>query len=142
LGNRSLLADPRGLDTKDRVNEIKQRQKFRPFAPVILEEYADQYFDMRPAIRGKSLYMQFTVPCRTPELFPAIAHADGTSRIQTVGKRCPYGIRKVLEKWHAATGCPMLLNTSLNVKGDPIVNTVYDARLFEETYGVKVCLGQ
>lgn len=142
FGNRSLLADPRGADIKDLVNEIKQRQKFRPFAPVIMEEHADRFFDMSPAIRGKSLYMQFTVPCKVGDTYPAIVHADGTSRVQTVGKRCPYGVRKVLEKWYAETGCPMLLNTSLNIKGEPIVNDINDARHFEDTYGVKVCLGR
>jgi len=116
LGNRSLLADPRGLDIKDRVNEIKRRQKFRPFAPVILEEYADQYFVM-PRGWHTNRYMQSVANCRNPELFPAIVHVDGTSRVQTVAKD-QSGIRQLLEAWHAATGCPMLLNTSLNIRGE------------------------
>lgn len=137
LGNRSLLADPRGNDIKDRVNAIKQRQQFRPFAPVILEEFADQYFDM-PVGWKTSPYMQVTANCKYPEQFPAIVHADGSSRVQTVGKDCGSGIRELLEKWYLWTGCPMLLNTSLNIKGEPIVNDGTDAVRFQNKYGVKV----
>ena len=137
LGNRSLLADPRGHDIKDRVNEIKRRQKFRPFAPVILEEMADQFFDMPRGWRH-SRYMQSVASCRHPDLFPAIVHADGTSRVQTVPKDNS-GIRRLLEKWFVMTGCPMLLNTSLNIRGEPMVNDRADADRFEREYGVRVC---
>jgi len=137
LGNRSLLADPRGTDIKDRVNEIKRRQQFRPFAPVILEELADHYFDM-PRCWSDSRYMQVVARCRHPDLFPAIIHVDGTSRVQTV-PRDGSGIRKLLEAWYAETGCPMLLNTSLNIRGEPMVNDRADADRFEQLYGVRVC---
>jgi len=133
LGNRSLLADPRGHNIKDLVNDIKQRQRFRPFAPVILAEHAAEYFD---GVTGP--YMQFTATCKRPDLFPAIVHADGTSRVQSVGTCANSGIRRLLEAWYAETGCPMLLNTSLNIKGQPMVNTIQDARDFETKYGVKV----
>jgi carbamoyltransferase len=136
LGNRSLLADPRGAEIKDRVNEIKRRQKFRPFAPVILEEHVDNYFDMPPGFCN-SRYMQTVACCRHPDLFPAIVHADHTSRVQTVPKDNS-GIRQLLEAWYAETGCPMLLNTSLNVRGEPMVNDRADADRFEQLYGVKV----
>jgi carbamoyltransferase len=137
LGNRSLLADPRGLDIKDRVNDIKRRQKFRPFAPVILEEHVDDYFDL-PGGFVDSRYMQVVGRCRHPDLYPAIVHYDGTSRIQTVP--CDNsGIRQLLEAWYAATGCPMLLNTSLNIRGEPMVNDRADADRFETLYGVRVC---
>jgi carbamoyltransferase len=136
LGNRSLLADPRGQEIKDKVNEIKRRQKFRPFAPVILEEYADSYFDM-PHGFSNSRYMQVIARCRHPDLFPAIVHADGTSRVQTVPKNGS-GIRELLEKWYVLTGCPMLLNTSLNIRGEPMVNDRNDADRFELMYNVKV----
>ena len=136
LGNRSLLADPRGSDIKDRVNEIKRRQKFRPFAPVILEEMADQYFDFSPGW-NTSRYMQSVARCRNPELFPAICHVDGTSRVQTVPKDGS-GIRELLEKWFVMTDCPMLLNTSLNIRGEPIVNDRIDADRFEQLYKIKV----
>lgn len=137
LGNRSLLADPRGATIKDRVNEIKRRQKFRPFAPVILEEHVDDYFIM-PRGFSDTGYMQVVGHCRHPELFPAIVHVDGTSRIQTV-KADGSGIRQLLEAWYTTTGCPMLLNTSLNIRGEPMVNDRFDADRFETLYGVKVC---
>ena len=137
LGNRSLLADPRGPDIKDQVNAIKRRQEFRPFAPVILEEYVNDYFDM-PSGFVDTRYMQVIGHCRYPELFPAIVHRDGTSRVQTVPKDGS-GIRELLEKWYVVTGCPMLLNTSLNIKGEPIVNDRADADRFEKQYGIKVC---
>jgi carbamoyltransferase len=136
LGNRSLLADPRGKEIKDQVNEIKRRQKFRPFAPVILEELADTYFDM-PRGFSNSRYMQTIARCRLPDLFPAIIHHDGTSRVQTV-PRDGSGIRELLEKWYVMTDCPMLLNTSLNIRGEPMVNDRTDADRFEQLYGVQV----
>jgi len=136
LGNRSLLADPRGKDIKDRVNEIKRRQKFRPFAPMILEEHAEEVFNMHDETNP---YMQGVYTCKQPELYPAIIHADGTSRVQTVGKDDHPGVRALLEKWHFLTGCPLLLNTSLNIKGEPIVNSRADADRFEKHYGVTVC---
>jgi carbamoyltransferase len=136
LGNRSLLADPRGSEIKDKVNEIKRRQKFRPFAPVILEELAGDYFDM-PRGWDNSRYMQVIARCRLPHLFPAIVHADGTSRVQTVPNDGS-GIRKLLEAWYKETGCPMLLNTSLNIRGEPMVNDRKDADRFEIMYNVKV----
>jgi carbamoyltransferase len=136
LGNRSLLADPRGMDIKDLVNAIKRRQRFRPFAPVILAEHVDEFFDM-PRGWSDSSYMQIVAHCRSPDLFPAICHVDGTSRIQTVAADGS-GIRRLLEAWYAATGCPMLLNTSLNIRGEPMVNNRADADRFETLYNVKV----
>jgi len=137
LGNRSLLADPRGKKIKDQVNEIKRRQKFRPFAPVILEEHVHDYFDM-PKNQPTSRYMQVVATVKHPQKFPAITHADRTARVQTVPAD-DSGIRKLLEAWYAQTGCPMLLNTSLNIRGEPMVDTRYDADRFEKQYGVKVC---
>jgi carbamoyltransferase len=136
LGNRSLIADPRGADIKDQVNAIKQRQEFRPFAPAILEEVCNNYFDM-PDGWNNSRYMQVIARCRHPELFPAIVHRDGTSRVQTVpDDGSPF--RLLLEEWYVKTGCPMLLNTSLNIKGQPMVNDHVDAKNFQSHYGVKV----
>ena len=134
FGNRSLLADPRGEDIKRRVNDIKKRQQFRPFAPAVLAEHYHENFE-GPA----NSYMQFTARCKNPNLYPAITHADGTSRVQTVPKDGS-GIRRLLEHWYAETGCPMLLNTSLNIKGKPIVNDVDDAVEFAMKYDVRVWL--
>ena len=134
LGNRSLFADPRKADIKDRVNKIKQRQQFRPFAPVILEDYAKDYF------KGEmNEYMQYTSRCLEPEKYPAIVHKDGTSRVQTVNRWQHPQLYQMLFKWHQQTGCPMLLNTSLNIKGMPMVNDEHDAHRFEKKYGIKVC---
>lgn len=138
LGNRSLLADPRGDDIKDKVNEIKRRQKFRPFAPMILEEHVHEYFEMPPQLQT-SPYMQVVAKCKKPKEFPAIVHVDGTSRVQTVDKYYNSGCRELLEKWYVLTGCPILLNTSLNIRGEPMVNDREDADRFEKEYGVKVC---
>lgn len=136
LGQRSLLADPRGPDVKDLVNTIKRRQKFRPFAPMILEEVAHTYFQL-PGPSPENRYMQFISPCLRHREFPAIVHRDLTSRVQTV-PRDGSRVRDLLETWYDRTGCPMLLNTSLNIKGQPMVNDHADARNFESHYGVRV----
>jgi carbamoyltransferase len=91
-----------------------------------------------PAGYTNSPYMQVVARCRRPDLFPAIVHADGTSRVQTVAKTCSSGIRELLEKWYVLTDCPMLLNTSLNIRGEPMVNDRADADRFEKLYNVKV----
>lgn len=130
LGNRSLIADPR-YDVKDTVNEIKRRQKFRPFAPMILEEYFDDYF-----IGRKNRYMQFV--SRAKHDYSSVTHVDGTARVQVVEKTNPSVSRLILEEWYDRTGCPMLLNTSLNIKGQPMVNTWGDAMVFQSKYNVKV----
>jgi len=136
LGNRSLLADPRGQEMKDMVNAIKKRQEFRPFAPVILQSDVHDYFDVKKGF--SSPYMQEVVRCKFPEDYPAIVHKDGTSRVQTVTKKSHPGLYSLLTKWKKETGCPILLNTSLNIKGKPIVNDMKDAKDFQNKYNVKV----
>ena len=130
LGNRSLLGDPR-YDIKDTVNAIKRRQKFRPFAPAILEEYKDEYFE-----GPMNEYMQFVAKAKHD--YSSVTHVDGTARVQVVKKDCRSIIRPILEEWYGQTGCPMLLNTSLNIRGKPMVNTWHDALEFEKTYRVAV----
>jgi carbamoyltransferase len=138
LGHRSILADPRGDDVKDRVNKIKHREPFRPFAPVILQNKVHEYFEVPEEF--SSPFMQFTVRCKYPELFPAIVHYDNTSRVQTVTKKDNPDLYKLLVEFEKETGCPMLLNTSLNIKGEPLINTREDAERWTEKYGVEVCL--
>lgn len=133
LGNRTLFADPRGADVQDLVNTVKKRQAFRPFAPVIMEEFAQEYFD---GCVGP--YMQFVSKCRRPDLFPAISHYDDTSRVQTVNEQQHPELYGLLLRWYADTKCPMLLNTSLNIKGEPMVDTEEDAQRWHNKYGVKV----
>ena len=135
LGNRSLLADPRRKDMKDRVNEIKRRQKFRPFAPAILTDRANDYFELPENITDAN-YMQYVVGVRVDHL-PAITHFDWTARVQTVDDESP-NLKRILEAWYVKTGCPVLLNTSLNIKGEPLVNTIEDGQRFAQKYGVKV----
>ena len=134
LGNRSILADPRDPSIKDKVNLIKQRELFRPFAPVIMEECASKWFDMDFA----SPYMQYTVKCLKPELVPSVVHADGTSRVQTVNRNENRGLWRVLNKFYLQTGVPILLNTSLNIKGQPLLNDENDIRNWEAMYNTKV----
>ena len=137
LGNRSLLADPRGEDIKDLVNSIKKRQKFRPFAPAILEEDVNEYFELPKGVKNTP-YMQYTAACTHGKDFPAIIHYDNTSRVQTVRKTDNPGFHALLTEWKKQTGCPILLNTSLNIKGQPIVNDREDGKAFTNKYGVKV----
>jgi carbamoyltransferase len=135
LGNRSILADPRSLDMKDRVNQIKGREKFRPFAPVVRQEVAHKYFEMPvPA----TPYMQFTARCLEPERFPAVVHVDGTSRVQTVTVEQHPVLCDILQRWEDETGCPMLLNTSLNSRGEPLVNTWQQATAFGSREDISV----
>ncbi len=138
LGNRSLFADPRGSDIKDRVNKIKQRQEFRPFAPVILEKEARRYFEMPFKGKCQSPYMQEVFTILRPGEFPAVCHEDLTSRVQTVNINQHAGLYQLLKAWYKETGCPMLLNTSLNIRGMPMVNNETHAIAFEKAYGVKV----
>jgi carbamoyltransferase len=135
LGNRSLLCDPRGPDAKDKINLLKRREAFRPFAPAVLAEHADTYFDMPVK---ESPYMQFVARCRVPNLLPGICHVDNTSRVQTVTAQDNLQFRKLLEAWYAASGCPILMNTSMNVKGEPLVNSWADALRWQDINGVSV----
>ena len=134
LGNRSILADPTNADIKDKVNLIKQRELFRPFAPVVMEEYAGKWFDMD----FSSPYMQYTVKCLQPEKIPAVVHKDGTSRVQTVSKQEHPGLYEVLSNWYTITGVPVLLNTSLNIKGQPLLNDENDIYKWEKEYNFAI----
>lgn len=134
LGNRSILADPRDVKIKDKINKIKKRESFRPFAPIVLEEFASEWFDMNFV----SPYMQYAVKCKYPEKVPAIVHVDGTSRVQTINKAQHPDLHMLLRKFYWQTGIPMLLNTSLNIKGQPIINDLNDVRQWEEHYGEKI----
>jgi carbamoyltransferase len=127
LGNRSLLADPRSVASRDNVNLIKMREKFRPFAPVVLEEDANEWFDL-PAM---SPYMQLAVRAKKPNLIPGAVHVDGTSRVQTVSKDQHPGLHAVLTKWKNLTGIPVLINTSLNIKNQPLLNDMEDAECWK-----------
>jgi carbamoyltransferase len=134
LGNRSILADPRDPRIKDKVNLIKQRELFRPFAPVVMEEFADKWFDMD----FDSPYMQYTVKCLQPDKIPSVVHKDGTSRVQTVNKDQHRGLWRTLNKFYLQTGVPVLLNTSLNIKGQPLLNDEADILAWEKAYNFTI----
>ncbi len=135
LGNRSILADPRDPAMKDRINrKVKRREPFRPFAPAVLEEEAEVYFDMTGL--KSSPYMLFTVPVlkgASNEL-PAVTHVDGTARVQTVSREANPLFWRLISAFKDLTGLPVVLNTSFNVRNEPIVCTPEDAvRCFVST---------
>lgn len=140
LGNRSILADPRYFQAKDNVNTIKKRQKFRPFAASILEEHCYEHFVVPDILLNRSPYMQFVAEARedTIHRYKSILHKDNTSRIQTVRQKQNPVLHEILELFYERTGCPMLLNTSMNIKGMPLVNTWDDALEFQKKYNVEV----
>ena len=120
LGNRSILADPREAKMKDILNEkIKHRESFRPFAPSILEEYTTDYFD----IDIPSPYMLMVTSVKQPDKIPAVTHVDGTGRLQTVSKQANPLYYDLINEFYKITDVPVVINTSMNVMGEPIVNT-------------------
>jgi len=131
LGNRSILADPRRTDMKDIVNvKIKFREPFRPFAPSILQEKAGDYFDLdNPEKHYPARFMLFVTDVHEDkkDVLPAITHVDGTGRLQTVRRELNPKYYRLIETFGEATGVPVLLNTSFNLKGEPIVNTPGEA---------------
>ena len=131
LGNRSILADARNPEMKDIVNaKIKFREPYRPFAPSVLAERAEEYFDLPDALRHyPARYMLYVVPVKPAQrgTLPAITHVDGTGRLQTVFREWNPRYYDLIESFGQATGVPVVLNTSFNLKGEPIVNTPANA---------------
>ena len=120
LGNRSILADARNSKMKDILNEkIKHRESFRPFAPSILEEHTSEYFELDIP----SPYMLLVAKVKKPEKIPAVTHVDGTGRLQTVSRKDNTLYYDLINEFYKLTGIPVIINTSMNVKGEPIVNT-------------------
>jgi carbamoyltransferase len=126
LGNRSILADPRSRDVKERLNaEVKFREEFRPFAPSILHEYGDEYFvnyQFSPYME-RTLRFKEAVKARVP----GVVHVDGTGRLQSVTRNANPRYYSLIKAFHDITGIPILLNTSFNVMGKPIIHGVEDA---------------
>lgn len=126
LGNRSILADPRRADMKDIINaKVKFREPFRPFAPSVLEEKSDEYFNEF----SYSPFMLLVAPVKESkkEVIPAVTHVDGTARVQTVSRLQNPIYYELIKEFEKLTGVPVLLNTSFNIKGEPIVFTPIDA---------------
>ncbi|MEO8593443.1 MAG: carbamoyltransferase N-terminal domain-containing protein [Candidatus Solibacter sp.] len=126
LGARSILADPRQAGMKDHLNaKIKFREEFRPFAPVVMEQHYGEYFETLGM--AASPYMLFTHKALRPESTAAVVHADLTSRVQTVNAAQNAYLYEILREFHALTGVPVLINTSFNLRGEPIVSSPADA---------------
>jgi carbamoyltransferase len=129
LGQRSILCDPRRADGKDVLNSrVKHREAFRPYAPVILREHAETWFDI-PADRADSPFMLRVWQFRRDMAarVPAVSHVDNSARVQTITRETHPSLYRVIEAFHAETGVPILLNTSFNIAGEPIVETPEDA---------------
>lgn len=125
LGNRSILANPSCAEMKQRLNQsIKKREGFRPFAPVILEEHFDEYFVRETADYSQMLY---TAKVRQPEKIPACVHVDYTSRVQSLARTFNPKLYDLLTSFYTEAGIPVLINTSMNERGEPMVCTPYDA---------------
>jgi carbamoyltransferase len=127
LGNRSVMFDPRVPDGKEFVNTVKRREYFRPFAGSILAEHAHEWFDLRGM--DESPTMMYAVNCQPgiEEKIPAIIHVDGTCRIQTVTQEQNKHYYDLIKTFYDQTGCPIIFNTSFNLGGDPLVETLFDA---------------
>jgi carbamoyltransferase len=129
LGHRSILADPRRAEMKDILNaKVKHRESFRPFAPAVLAEYATDYFEL--SIESPYMLLVAPVVPRMRPMVPAIVHVDGSARVQTVTRADNGTFRELVEWFHRITGVPVVLNTSLNGRGEPIIETPEQALAF------------
>ncbi len=127
LGNRSILFDPTNSDAKDIVNEVKKRERYRPFACTILEENAADYVQLGQL--KSSPYMSFALQCteRALDEIPSLVHADNTCRIQTVNRKQNKNYYDLIKAMQNKNGVPVIFNTSFNLHNEPIVETIYDA---------------
>ena len=124
LGNRSILASPHYDDMQQHLNlKIKKREGFRPFAPIVMEEHAQEWFDLPNHSRS----MLFTYPCKQAQKIPSCVHVDNSSRVQTLNKNDHEKLHLLLNACYNKTGIPILINTSFNVRGEPMVNSPFDA---------------
>lgn len=127
LGNRSILFDPTHPEAKDIVNSVKKREKYRPFACTIMEEHAHEYVQMGQL--KSSPYMSFAFQCtdKAKEEIPALVHMDGTCRIQTVNEDQNPNYYNLIKAMYEKNGVPIVFNTSFNLHGEPLVESIYDA---------------
>jgi carbamoyltransferase len=126
LGSRSILADPRDPTMRDRINSlVKKREAFRPFAPVVTQEGAARLFEIQPGQEETYAHMLFVTHVRPEfrQLLPATTHIDGSARVQTVSEQQNPRLWSLLREFEKLSGLPVLLNTSFNVRGQPIVCT-------------------
>jgi carbamoyltransferase len=141
LGHRSILAAPHSIQTRDRLNrDIKHREQFRPFAPVVPIEFAERYFEMPPGGRRLARFMSGVFPVRPEwrEKLAAVTHVDGTARVQTLERAMAPRLYALLEAYGRRSGIPVLLNTSFNLSGEPIVNRAVEGYLTFRRGGIDV----
>ena len=128
LGNRSILADPRKLNSKNRVNSaVKYRENFRPFAPAVIDRYAHEFFDLKKGEKVPFMEKVVLVKKEKRHLIPAVVHKDFTARVQTVDNKTNIMFYNLITDFYKKTGVPVLLNTSFNLNGEPIVCSPTDA---------------
>tara|TARA_B100000768_G_scaffold180615_1_gene201061 strand:+ start:1428 stop:2042 length:615 start_codon:yes stop_codon:yes gene_type:complete len=127
LGNRSIMFDPRHRDAKNILNMVKKRESYRPFACSVMLEHAEEYFDMLQL--PESPWMSFALQCKPKALkdIPTLVHSDNTCRIQTVTEEQNPNYYNLIKGFYERTGVPIIFNTSFNLGGESIVETVYDA---------------
>lgn len=135
LGNRSLLADPRSIKVKNKLNQIKKRQWWRPVAPIILDEFGNDYFENYKY--SPNMLLNFKIKKNKKVLVPAIIHHDDTARVQSVSKESNSILYDLLTEFYNKTGIPILCNTSLNDSGEPIINTLEEAIQFALHKGLR-----
>lgn len=136
LGHRSILCDPRNMVSKKRLNEIKQRQWWRPIAPIILSDYLSDWF--LEAYDSPYMLHAFKVKEEKASLIESVLHLDGTARVQTLDKEIDEDLYNFLLSFYHATGIPIIGNTSLNDHGEPIVNSIPQAMNFALRKGIKI----
>lgn len=137
LGNRSILGDPRKLEIKDLLNDVKQRQWWRPVAPIIMEEYISEWFENSKI--SPYMLQTFNICKNRLSLIPAIAHLDNSSRIQTIKRDDNSRLYDAIFCFYKKTGIPMLCNTSLNDRGEPIIATIPEMLNFALRKRINVC---
>jgi carbamoyltransferase len=141
LGNRSILADPRNADMKDRINSaVKYREAFRPFAPSVIAEHATEFFEMPPGVSVPYMEQVYPVRAEKKHLIPAVVHKDGTGRVQMVYPQMNPIFYELIETFGKLTGVPVVLNTSFNVQGEPIICSPTDALRTFHTCGLDVLI--
>lgn len=128
LGNRSIIADPRNEKTKDLLNNIKQREWWRPVAPIILKEHLNDWFEN--AYHSPYMLHTFDIKNSKRELVPAILHLDGSARVQSISEEDNYSLYHVIKAFYEKTNIPIICNTSLNDRGEPIINNLEEALNF------------
>jgi carbamoyltransferase len=141
LGHRSILAAPHTAQMRDRLNrEIKHREQFRPFAPVVPIEAADRYFELPSGGKRLTRFMSGVFPVRPVwrDKLAAVTHVDGTARVQAVERAMAPRLYALLEAYGRLTGMPVLLNTSFNLAGEPIVNRVVEGYVTFRRAGIDV----